>query len=31
LEAPLKVNEPRVNYRFAIQTEGRVWWLNALA
>ena len=29
-EAPLKVNEPRVSYRFAIQTEGRVWWLNAL-
>lgn len=29
-EAPLTVNEPRVNYRFAIQTEGRVWWLNAL-
>ena len=29
-EATLKVNEPRVNYRFAIQTEGRVWWLNAL-
>jgi alpha-glucosidase len=29
-EAPLKINEPRVSYRFAIQTEGRVWWLNAL-
>ena len=29
-EAPLTINEPRVNYRFAIQTEGRVWWLNAL-
>lgn len=29
-EAPLKINEPRVNYRFAIQTGGRVWWLNAL-
>ena len=29
-EAPFKVNEPRLNYRFAIQTEGRVWWLNAL-
>lgn len=29
-EASLKVNEPRVSYRFAIQTEGRVWWLNAL-
>lgn len=29
-EAPLKANEPRVSYRFAIQTEGRVWWLNAL-
>jgi len=28
--AALRVNEPRVNYRFAIQTEGRVWWLNAL-
>ena len=30
-EAALKVNEPRVPYRFAIQTEGRVWWMNALA
>jgi len=29
-EAPLTINEPRVSYRFAIQTEGRVWWLNAL-
>ncbi len=29
-EAELKINEPRVSYRFAIQTEGRVWWLNAL-
>lgn len=29
-EAALKVNEPRVSYRFAVQTEGRVWWLNAL-
>ena len=29
-EAPLRVNEPRLTYRFAIQTEGRVWWLNAL-
>lgn len=29
-EASLKVNEPRLTYRFAIQTEGRVWWLNAL-
>lgn len=29
-EASLKLNEPRVNYRFAIQAEGRVWWLNAL-
>jgi alpha-glucosidase len=29
-EAALKINEPRVSYRFAIQTEGRVWWLNAL-
>jgi len=28
--APLRVNEPRLNYRFAIQTEGRIWWLNAL-
>lgn len=29
-ETNLKINEPRVSYRFAIQTEGRVWWLNAL-
>lgn len=29
-EAPLKINEPRVSYRFAIQTGGRVWWLNTL-
>ena len=29
-EASLKINEPRVNYRFAIQTQGRIWWLNAL-
>lgn len=29
-EAKLKINEPRVSYRFAIQAEGRVWWLNAL-
>jgi alpha-glucosidase len=29
-EAALKINEPRVSYRFALQTEGRVWWLNAL-
>jgi alpha-glucosidase len=29
-EASLKVNEPRLTYRFAIQVEGRVWWLNAL-
>ena len=29
-EASLMVNEPRVCYRFAVQTEGRVWWLNAL-
>ena len=29
-EAELLVNEPRVPYRFAIQTEGRIWWLNAL-
>ena len=29
-EASLKINEPRVSYRFAIQTGGRVWWVNAL-
>jgi len=29
-EGELLVNEPRVPYRFAIQTEGRIWWLNAL-
>ena len=29
-EAALRINEPRVFYRFAIQAEGRVWWLNAL-
>ena len=29
-EGELVVNEPRVPYRFAIQTEGRIWWLNAL-
>ncbi len=29
-EATLKVNEPRLTYRFAIQTGGRVWWMNAL-
>ncbi len=28
-EADLLVNEPRVPYRFAIQTEGQIWWLNA--
>ena len=28
-EAELLINEPKVPYRFAIQAEGRVWWLNA--
>src|SRR5690606_13471945 len=28
-EADLRVNEPRVPYRFAIRTESVVWWLNA--
>lgn len=28
-EAELLVNEPRVLYRFAIQAEGQIWWLNA--
>ncbi|MEL7645659.1 MAG: alpha-amylase family glycosyl hydrolase [Anaerolineaceae bacterium] len=28
-EAELRVNEPRVPYRFAIRTESVVWWLNA--
>ncbi len=28
-EGELLINEPRVPYRFAIQTEGRVWWLTA--
>ena len=28
-EGELLVNEPRVPYRFGIQTEGRIWWLNA--
>ena len=28
-EADLLINEPKVPYRFAIQAEGRVWWLNA--
>ena len=28
-EAELLVNEPKVPYRFAIQAEGRIWWLNA--
>jgi|LSQX01.3.fsa_nt_gb alpha-glucosidase len=26
----LLVNEPRVPYRFAIQAEERIWWINAL-
>jgi len=29
-EAAFRVNEPCVPYRFAIQTGGRVWWVNAL-
>ena len=28
-EADLRVNEPRVPYRFAIRTKEVVWWLNA--
>ncbi len=28
-EAELLINEPKVPYRFAIQAEGKVWWLNA--
>ena len=28
-EAGLLINEPKVPYRFAIQAEGRIWWLNA--
>lgn len=28
-EGELLINEPRVPYRFAIQAEGRVWWLTA--
>lgn len=28
-EAELLVNEPRVLYRFAIQADGQIWWLNA--
>lgn len=29
-EAELLVNEPKVPYRFAIQAEGKIWWLNAV-
>jgi len=29
-EADLRVNEPRVPYRFAIRTREVVWWLNAV-
>lgn len=28
-EGQLKINEPKVPYRFAIQDEGRIWWYNA--
>ncbi len=28
-EAELLINEPKVTYRFAIQAEGKIWWLNA--
>jgi len=28
-EGELLVNEPKVPYRFGIQAEGRIWWLNA--
>lgn len=28
-EAEILVNEPRVLYRFAIQDNGQIWWLNA--
>jgi hypothetical protein len=28
-EGELLINEPKVPYRFAVQAEGRIWWLNA--
>ncbi len=28
-EGRLKINEPKVPYRFAIQDQGRIWWYNA--
>ncbi len=28
-EGELLINEPKVPYRFGIQAEGRIWWLNA--
>lgn len=29
-QGELVINEPRVPYRFAIQAEGYIWWINAL-
>ena len=29
-EGKLKINEPKVPYRFAIQDQGRIWWYNAV-